>query len=130
MWSKKKKVHLPSKVVFYHRSSSIKGHFPSKIAFHQRLTSIKCHLQSKGVFHQKLSSAKGHLPLYTRWCSSSKIDLKNQFQPISYFLVVGLLVSASSVQLNWAQTELGKNKLFWESRLWLAIWEISRWKFR
>ena len=46
------------------------------------------------------------------------------------FPVVGLLVSANSVQLNWAQAELGKNKHFWESSLWLAIWETSWWKFR
>ena len=37
---KKIKVHLPSKVVFYHRSSSIKGCPPSKVVFHQRLYSI------------------------------------------------------------------------------------------
>ena len=39
----------------------LKGHLPLKVIFHQRLSSIKGHLPSKVIFHQSLSSIKGRL---------------------------------------------------------------------
>ena len=47
------KGRLPSKVVIYPRSSSI------KVVFHQWLSPIKGHLSINVVFHQRLSSIKG-----------------------------------------------------------------------
>ena len=44
------------KVVFRHRSSSVKGCLPSKVVFCQRLSSIEGRLPSKVVFGQRLSS--------------------------------------------------------------------------
>ena len=88
---KKNTVHLTSKVVFYHRSSFIKGCLPSKIVFHQRLSSIKGCLPSKVVFHQILSSIKGCLPsnivFHQRESSIKMVLIKQncQFQDISYF---------------------------------------------
>ena len=123
---------LQKKVVFHQRLSSIKGCLPLKVIFHQRLSSITCRLPSKGVFHQNLLPSK--VVFHHR---SSSIVHQMVFieqncldESISAHFILPWLVSANSVQLNWAQAELGKNKLFWESSLWLAIWETSWWKFR
>ena len=65
--------HLPSKVIFHQRLSSIKGGPPSKVVFHQRSSSInvvfplrlsilKGRLPSVVFFHQRSSSIKGPPP--------------------------------------------------------------------
>ena len=54
--------HLPAKVVFHLRWSSVKGRLPLKAVFRQRSSSSKGRLPSKVVFRQRSSSVKGHLP--------------------------------------------------------------------
>ena len=118
VWLSSMKGHLASKVIFHQMLSSTEGCLPPKAVLHQRLSSIKGPLPSivvfhqnlppsKVVFHQRTPSTKGYLPLYIRWCSSGKIRI--HFIPFHTFPVVGLLVSAYSVKLNWAQPELSKN---------------------
>ena len=108
---------LPAKLVFNQRLF-IKGFFPSKVVFRQRSSLNKGHLPSKVIFYHRSSSIKGCLP--------SKVVLYQRVPSIKIFFHERL----SSIQLNWAQAELGKNNNFWESSLWLAIWETSWWKFR
>ena len=54
--------HLPSRVVFCQRSSSVKGCLLSKVVFRIRSPSVKGCLPSKFVFCQRLSSVRGRLP--------------------------------------------------------------------
>ena len=67
------KGHLSSKVVFRHRSSSVKGRLlsrsssvkgrhPSKVVFCHTSSSVEGHLPSKVIFHPRSSSIKGRLP--------------------------------------------------------------------
>ena len=83
------KGHVPSKVVFHQRLSSIKWCLPSqavkvksykhffsgnilytllKVFFHQRSSSVKGCLPSKVIFCQRLSSFKGRLPSKVVFC--------------------------------------------------------------
>ena len=78
------------------------------------MSSIKGHLPSKVIFHCTLDGVY-----------QAKLSQRINFSPFHTFLV-----SANSVQQNWAQAELGKNKYFWEYSLWLAIWQTSWRKFR
>ena len=65
--------HLPLKVVFHQRYSSIEDRLLSEVVFDWRSSSLKGCLPSKVVFHQRSSSIEGRLPsmVFSQWFSSS-----------------------------------------------------------
>ena len=55
--------HLPSKVVFHRRLSSIGGRLPLEVVFYWRSSSIRGRLPLEVVFHLRSSAIWGRLPL-------------------------------------------------------------------
>ena len=84
--------------------SSAEGRLPLQVVFHHMLSSTEGRLPPKVIFHCILDGIH-----------QAKLSYRINFSPFNTSMVVGLLVSAYSVKINWAQVELGKNKSFWES---------------
>ena len=113
--------HIPSKLFFQKRSTSIKGFLSSKVIFHQKFFSLK------GFFHQWLSSTKVPLPSellfpqllsFIKGCLQPKVVFHQKLFPIRGWYVISMFIEVEQMSLGQilsGQLLLGQ----------MSLWELS-----
>ena len=104
-----------SSIIFYQRSSSIKGHLPLKVIFHQSLSSIKGRLLSRVALHQGSSCIKGY-----RWLSLVFLDYCDleDSRMFPWYLLSEPLQGNHQA---WRQADIGRKSHIWGYKLALCI---------